>query len=107
VKNRDKRLAHAGNYPTLTKLGETRKIKKVRSRGATVKVKLKEEMYANVATKDGVKKVKIVQVLESNTPTMTRQNIIVKGAVIQTEIGKAVVTSRPSQHGIVNAKLVG
>ncbi len=106
VKHRDKRLAHVGGYPTHTKVGDERKIKKTRGRGKTIKIKLKEEKYANVATKEGIKKVKILQVIESNTPTLTRQNIMVKGAIIQTEIGKAVITSRPSQHGIVNAKLV-
>ena len=106
VKHRDKRLAHVGGYPTLTKVGEKRKIKKVRGRGGNVKVKLKEELFANVATPNGVKKVKIQQVLKSNTPTLTRQNVVVKGAIIQTEIGKAIVTSRPGQDGVVNAKLL-
>ncbi|MEM2426420.1 MAG: hypothetical protein QXE83_05420 [Archaeoglobaceae archaeon] len=29
-----------------------------------------------------------------------------KGAIIQTEIGKAKVTNRPSQEGIINAVLI-
>ena len=33
-------------------------------------------------------------------------NIITKGSVIQTEKGKAQVTSRPGQHGVVSAVLV-
>ncbi|RLF79472.1 30S ribosomal protein S8e, partial [Thermococci archaeon] len=35
-----------------------------------------------------------------------RRNIITKGAIIQTEIGKAIVTSRPGQDGVVNAVLI-
>jgi SSU ribosomal protein S8E len=35
-----------------------------------------------------------------------RRGIIVKGAIIQTEMGKAVVTSRPGQDGAVNALLL-
>jgi small subunit ribosomal protein S8e len=33
-------------------------------------------------------------------------NIITKGAVIETDAGKARVTSRPGQHGVVNAVLL-
>jgi len=35
-----------------------------------------------------------------------RRGIIVKGSIIQTEVGKAKVVSRPSQDGIVNAVLI-
>jgi len=53
------------------------------------------------------KKVKIKNVLE--TPSnrfLARQNILVKGAVIETELGKAKITNRPSQEGSVQAVLV-
>ncbi|NAT11387.1 hypothetical protein C4E22_07625 [ANME-1 cluster archaeon AG-394-G06] len=39
-------------------------------------------------------------------PFFARRNITTKGAVIETEIGDAVVTSRPDQDGIVNARLM-
>ncbi|MCE4622698.1 MAG: 30S ribosomal protein S8e, partial [Desulfurococcales archaeon] len=32
--------------------------------------------------------------------------IIVKGAIIETTEGKAIVTSRPGQDGVVNAVLI-
>jgi len=35
-----------------------------------------------------------------------RKRIITKGAIIETELGKAVVTSRPGQDGVINAKLI-
>ena len=35
-----------------------------------------------------------------------RRNIMTKGAVIETDMGKARVTSRPGQHGAVNAVLI-
>ena len=34
------------------------------------------------------------------------RGIITKGALIETELGKAIVTSRPGQDGVVNALLV-
>jgi small subunit ribosomal protein S8e len=39
-------------------------------------------------------------------PFFARRNITTKGAEIETEIGDAVVTSRPDRDGIVNARLM-
>jgi small subunit ribosomal protein S8e len=39
-------------------------------------------------------------------PNYVRQNIITKGSIIGTEKGNAKVTSRPGQHGVVNAVLM-
>ena len=36
-----------------------------------------------------------------------RRNIMTKGAIIETEKGKARITSRPGQDGVVNAVLIG
>ncbi len=35
-----------------------------------------------------------------------RRGVITKGAIIETELGQARVTSRPGQDGVVNAILV-
>jgi small subunit ribosomal protein S8e len=35
-----------------------------------------------------------------------RRGVISKGAVIETEAGSALVTSRPGQNGVVNAVLI-
>jgi small subunit ribosomal protein S8e len=35
-----------------------------------------------------------------------RRNILTRGAVVMTELGKAKITSRPGQDGEVNAILV-
>ena len=65
--------------------------------------------FANVADpKSGTTKtVKIITVRNNPAnPFYARRNITTKGAVIETELGDAVVTSRPGQEGIVNAVLV-
>ena len=50
---------------------------------------------------------KIIEVVENSAnPNYVRQNIITKGSIIETEKGKAKVTSRPGQHGVVNAVLI-
>ena len=56
--------------------------------------------FANVADpRSGTtKSAKIITVKENPTnPFYARRNITTKGAVIETEIGDAVVTSRPGQ----------
>jgi len=57
--------------------------------------------------KNKVLKTKVVQVIENPAnPHYVRRNIITKGAIIETEIGNARVTSRPGQHGVLNAVLL-
>ena len=97
-----------GSRPMLTKLGE-RKMKLVRTRGGNSKAKLLTEEFANVSDSKtkSVKKVKITGVLENPAnPNYVRRNIITKGTVINTELGKARVTSRPGQEGTINAVLI-
>ena len=65
--------------------------------------------YANVVDKktNTVKKVKILTVKTNPAdPNYVQRNIMNKGATITTEIGDAVVTSRPGQDGAINAVLL-
>ena len=83
--------------------------KVARARGGGRKDRLLRTDYASVTDpKSGsTSNSKIVEVLENTAnPNYVRQNIITKGSVIQTEKGKAQVTSRPGQHGVVSAVLV-
>ena len=104
---RMKRVFETVRNPTHTLLGE-RKIKQIRVNAAKIKTVLLSENMANVVDKEGkCKKVKILNVLENPAnPQLVRRNIITKGAIIETEIGKARVTSRPGQEGIINAALL-
>jgi len=64
---------------------------------------------ANVADpKSGTTKLAKIITVKNNPANsfFARRNITTKGAVIETEIGDAIVTSRPGQDGIVNAKLI-
>lgn len=103
----DKKLRAIGGEPAKTRIGERKRAKTIRAKGANVKRKLKVADFANVLTKEGkMVKVRIKGVVEGNTSELTRENIITKGAIIATDIGKAVVTSRPGQHGVINAKQI-
>jgi small subunit ribosomal protein S8e len=94
--------------PRKVKLRQTKK-KIIRGIGGNKKTVLLSTEFVNIIdieTKKA-KKVKILNVLE--TPSnrfLARQNILIKGAIIKTEIGDARVTNRPSQEGSVQAVLI-
>ncbi len=106
--HRKKRKYEMGRPQVETLIGE-RKIKKVRVRGGNYKIKLVQDKYANVyIPKEGrVVRAEIKSVIENSAHVhYARRNIITKGAIILTEVGKAKVTNRPSQEGIINAVLI-
>jgi len=103
-----KRKFEIGSEPIEVTLG-TEKHKIIRGRGGNTKVKALIAEYANVVDprKKKTQKVKITSVLENPAnPHYVRRNVVTKGALVETEIGKARITSRPGQNGIVNAVLV-
>ena len=80
------------------------------TRGRNQKVRILRAEFANVIDPKTGKttKAKIVTVKEnSSNPHFVTRNIITRGAVVQTELGLAKVTSRPGQDGVINAVLVG
>lgn len=106
---RMKRLYEKGNLPSLTKIGK-RDLKNIVARGGNLKSRLFKVDVANLLDKKTktYSKVKITSVAESPANRhFVRRNIITKGTIIETEKGKAKVTSRPGQDGTVNAVLIG
>ncbi|MBW3003862.1 30S ribosomal protein S8e [Candidatus Woesearchaeota archaeon] len=107
-KARKKRKFELARNPSNTKVGETSK-KNVRTRGNNLKQRLLEAEFANIVDPKTKKfeKVKIKGVIENKANRhYVRRNIITKGCVVDTDKGKAKVTSRPGQDGTVNAVLV-
>ncbi len=103
---RTKRKFELARFAANTVLGNT-KLKKIRTRSAHRKNRLLSINFANVASAGKVKKVKILNVTDNPANKfLARRNIITKSAVIVTELGKARVTSRPGQDGVVNAVLI-
>ena len=108
ISARGKRIFEKRGQPTLTKVGETKK-KEVKVRGGNSKQRLLLTNVANVYDPKSKKysKVKIKSAVENKANRhFVRRNILTRGAVIETEKGKAKVTSRPGQEGMVNAVLV-
>jgi len=107
--HRKRRKYELGRYPTETTLDVADKRVIQRVRGGNIKVRLKRAADANVVDPETgeAKKVRIIRILESPANReFARRGIIVKGTIILTELGKAVVTSRPGQDGVVNAVLM-
>jgi len=102
--NRKSKLYEKVGIKRIVKLRPT-KSKTVKVRGGNIKTILLSCDYANVLTND--KKTKIKNVVETKSDRfLARQNIMVKGAIIETELGKARITNRPGQEGNINAVLI-
>lgn len=105
---RKKRRCERGGEPALTLIGD-REVKAKRIRGGGIKHSLASDHYASVMdTESGIcKKVKILRVLTNRANRdYERRAVLTKGAIIETEIGKARITSRPGQDGVINAILL-
>ena len=105
---RKKKAYELGRQPAFTKL-EKRRAKYVRTKGAHKKVRLLSTDTANLFDPKAKKyeQVKIKEVVENPANRhFVRRNIMTKGTIIETEKGKARITSRPGQDGTINAVLI-
>lgn len=106
--SRKKRKYELGRESVDTEVGEKKKTE-ISVRGKGKKSRLLSIDVANVTNPETgeSKKSEINTVLENPAdPNLARRNIITKGAIIETEEGKARVTSRPGQEDNLNAVLV-
>ena len=106
--SRKKKKSERGSSFLETRIGE-KKAKTERVMGGNIKIRLLSMNKANVTDPETKKTrvAKIVSVKENPAnPHYIRRNIITKGAVIETDVGPARVTSRPNQTGVINAVLV-
>ena len=106
--SRGKRRFEIGRETHLTTIGPT-SVKKNRIRGNKTKFSAKTVDIAYVVDPETNKtqKTEINSVIDNPANiNYIRRNILNKGAVIETPLGKAKVTSRPGQVGTVNAMLL-
>tara|TARA_Y100000310_G_C20704331_1_gene833679 strand:+ start:8637 stop:9011 length:375 start_codon:yes stop_codon:yes gene_type:complete len=105
--SRSKKKAELVGFPAMTKVAEKRtRVKRVI--GGNVKVSTLGVKNVNVSDKKGkTQKTEIVNVLENPAnPNLVRRNVVTKGAIVETKLGKAKITSRPGQEGSVTAVLI-
>lgn len=108
VRHRKKRLREIGRETSPTRIDEDERVK-ARVHGGGEKVRAVSVEEANVTDPEtgetGPAEIETVVENPAN-PHFVRRNFITKGAVVETEAGRARVTSRPGQDGTVNAVLV-
>jgi len=102
---RGKRKGEIGREQHLTTIGKP-KMKQVRTKGSNQKTRSLTTNIAYVLDPKTGKTTKTeIETVVENTANIhyVRRNIINKGAVINTKIGKAKITSRPGQNGSIQA----
>ena len=105
---RSKRKYEMGRTPTETVMGETKR-RIIDSKGKAKKSPALKVQYVNVTdTAKGVTVRAEIQDVEMNPANMDyqRRKVITRGTIIKTSKGRAKVTSRPGQTGILNAVLI-
>jgi small subunit ribosomal protein S8e len=103
-----KRKFEIGREVTMPVLG-AQKRKTIRTMGGHQKTRILNANVANVTDPASGKSqlVEFTTVVENPAnPHYVRRNILTKGAVVMTKLGKAKITSRPGQDGVLNAILV-
>jgi len=106
--SRKKRKYEMGRETVDTEVGD-RETTKVSVRGNGEKSRLVSVNEVNITdpTSGESEKSEIKTVLENPAdPNLARRDIITKGAIIETQAGKARVTSRPGQEDNLNAVLI-
>ena len=97
------------NRPTINTVIGGDKKKKQRTLGGNTKFKLFSTNFINI-TDPNTNRTSKVRILgfESNAASkdLNRRHILTKGAVVETELGNARITSRPGQHGTLNGILM-
>jgi len=100
-----KRKYEYGREPSETKVDE-RRTRKIRTRGSNSKLRLLQDNTINVYDSKTKKstKAEVKTVIENAAnPHFVRRNIMTKGAIVETSLGKARITNRPGQEGTINA----
>jgi len=108
VNSRGKRKFEISREKQFTKIG-MQSLKDYRGMGGNMKTGMLTADYANVVDKstNTIQRSKILNVtVNPADPNYVQRNIMNKGAKITTELGDAIVTSRPGQDGAINAVLI-
>lgn len=106
---RKKRKYEQGTFAVETVIGEQKR-KVSRGRGGNTKLKIMSEKRVCVTDpKTGkTQRTEIMRVVKNPANIdYDRRGVMTKGAVIETSLGQARITSRPGQHGVLNAVLTG
>lgn len=105
--SRKVRKHELGNQFTQPELGDEEETDSRKGRGQTEKHNVVRAKKVNLSNDGKVEKVEINRVVSNDAnPNYVRRSLLTKGTVVETEKGKARITSRPGQEGVVNAVLI-
>ena len=106
--SRGKKSYELAGFAANTKLADAKKAQHKRGRGGALREALLTIKQMNIADKQGKsQKTEIINVVENPAnANLVRRNVITKGCVVETKLGRARVTSRPGQEGMVNGVLI-
>ena len=105
---RNKRRFEIGRELHLTTIGPMKQ-KTIRTRGHNKKSRVltSNTVFVVDPKTNKTTKTEIITVVENSANVhYVRRNIMNKGAIINTKVGKAKITSRPGQSGVINAILL-
>ena len=106
LKNRKKKFYEKRGQKRIVKIGEEKR-RTSRTRGGNQKSFMLKAKFINIKSKDKKKKIEIKNVLETpSNKFLARQNILTKGTIVETDLGKVKITNRPTQEGMVNGVLI-
>ncbi len=107
--HRGKRRTEISSENQFAYVGEVEQRKNYRKTAGSQTVRLLSAHEINVNNPKEGKTVRatINGVIENDAdPNYVRRNIVTKGAVVNTDIGRVRVTSRPGMHGVVSGVLL-
>ena len=107
VKSRGKRRTEISAEKQYAVIGES-KNKTYRKTGSnqTIRILSENKISVNDPKTGKTKRVEINNVVENpSNPNYVRRNILVKGAIVETELGLVKISSRPGQDGVLNGVL--
>ena len=107
VQARGKRKTEISSEKQFALVGEPKR-KISRKAGGNTMVRVMAENRVAIADAKGTTKMgTIMSVVENESdPNYVRRNILVKGAIIETDKGRVRITSRPGKDGVINGVLV-
>lgn len=106
-KQKKRKLYERRNQERIALLAEETKRKQLRTRSGSKKTILLKTNMVNLTAGKKTQKAIIKNVLETpQNKFFARQNRLLKGAIIETSLGKARITNRPTQEGSINAILI-
>ena len=107
VRSRGKRRTEISSEKQHAVIGESKnKIYRKTGDNQTIRILSENKISVNDPKTGKTKLVGIKNVVENpSNPNYVRRNILVKGAIVDTELGLVKISSRPGQDGVINGVL--